>query len=64
MDYVTSDDGEPMFSKTFQVEPQSKIQYKFRVGEGDWWVLDDDAATGRCMIRTLNHSGVSDDIDT
>lgn len=48
MDYVTDDDGEPAFSRTFEVEPDSKIQYKFRVGEGDWWVLNDDAPTGMC----------------
>lgn len=49
MDYVTSDDGEPIFSKTFLVEPDSKIQYKFRVGEGDWWVLNDEAPTSTCI---------------
>lgn len=48
MDYAPGEDGEPTFSKTFQVEPDSKIQYKFRVGDGDWWVLNEDAPTGRC----------------
>lgn len=46
MDHTTAEDGEPIFTKTFQVAPNAKIQYKFRVGESDWWVLNDDAPTG------------------
>ncbi|KAL1880599.1 hypothetical protein Daus18300_001210 [Diaporthe australafricana] len=43
MEYTTGEDGAITFSKAFDVEPSSKIQYKFRVGPGDWWVLDEDA---------------------
>ncbi|KAI7787941.1 hypothetical protein LA080_013246 [Diaporthe eres] len=43
MDYTTGEDGESTFSKAFDVEPSSKIQYKFRVGPGDWWILDESA---------------------
>ncbi|KKY35961.1 putative pt repeat family protein [Diaporthe ampelina] len=43
MDYTTGEDGEFNFSKAFDVEPNAKIQYKFRVGPGDWWVLDEGA---------------------
>lgn len=45
MEYTTGEDGEFTFSKAFYVEPKSKIQYKFRVGPGDWWVLDESAPT-------------------
>ncbi|KAK2605133.1 hypothetical protein N8I77_007999 [Diaporthe amygdali] len=45
MDYTTDEDGKITFSKKFDVEPDSKIQYKFRVGPGDWWVLDESAPT-------------------
>lgn len=46
MEYTTSDEGVHTFTKTLQVEPESKIVYKFRVGEGDWWLLNEDAPTG------------------
>lgn len=46
MEHTTGEDGEFTFSKAFDVEPNSKIQYKFRVGPGDWWVLDEGAAIG------------------
>ena len=46
MDYTTGEDGEFNFSKAFDVEPNAKIQYKFRVGPGDWWVLDEGAPIG------------------
>ncbi|POS80163.1 hypothetical protein DHEL01_v201426 [Diaporthe helianthi] len=43
MEYTTGEDREFTFSKAFDVEPNSKIQYKFRAGPGDWWVLDESA---------------------
>lgn len=45
MEYTVSEDGVYTFTKTLQVEPESKIVYKFRVGEGDWWLLNEDAPT-------------------
>ena len=46
MDSTIGPDGAYIFSKEFEVEPSSKIQYKFRVGHGDWWMLNEDAPTG------------------
>ncbi|OHE92002.1 hypothetical protein CORC01_12693 [Colletotrichum orchidophilum] len=44
MDFTTGDGGEHTFYKNIEVRPSSQIQYKFRVGQGDWWVLNEDAA--------------------
>ncbi|KAL0931821.1 uncharacterized protein CTRU02_212774 [Colletotrichum truncatum] len=45
MQFTTEEGGEHTFFKTVEVLPSSQIQYKFRVGLGDWWVLNEDAAT-------------------
>ncbi|KAK3944672.1 hypothetical protein QBC46DRAFT_337359 [Diplogelasinospora grovesii] len=42
MDYTTDAQGEHVFKKEVLAEPGSKIQYKFRVGTGDWWVLNEN----------------------
>ena len=46
MDYTTDEDGDYTFKKELKVEPDAKFQYKFRVGEGDWWIVDEDTPTG------------------
>jgi hypothetical protein len=46
MDCTTDEDGKHVFVKTVRVPPGTQIQYKFRVGQGDWWVLNDEAPTG------------------
>lgn len=38
--------GELTFSKTCVLAPGEDVQYKFRVGTGDWWVLDESRPTG------------------
>ena len=38
--------GEMTFSKTCVLAPGEDVQYKFRVGTGDWWVLDESSPTG------------------
>lgn len=43
MDYTTGDDGEHTFTKKLEVQPDSKFQYKLRIGDGDWWVLNEDS---------------------
>ena len=39
--------GENHFHKKFEVDAGSKHQYKFRLGPGDWWVLNETAPTGK-----------------
>lgn len=43
-DHTTSDDL--IFEKTYNDVPEGEHQYKFRLGHGDWWVVDDNAETG------------------
>lgn len=40
------DDGSAHFSKTFSADPGT-YQYKFRLGTGDWWVVDETQDTGQ-----------------
>lgn len=46
MQYTTNEAGEHEFYKEVQVEEGTAYQYKFRVGEGDWWMLNEDSPTG------------------
>ncbi|KXJ94498.1 hypothetical protein Micbo1qcDRAFT_193650 [Microdochium bolleyi] len=42
MEAAQNDDGEYLFTKSWPVEGGVDVQYKFRIGSGDWWVLNDD----------------------
>ncbi|CAD6444959.1 ac8ac712-7ee9-4ddd-ab06-e076f9af3e14 [Sclerotinia trifoliorum] len=44
MDY-TNDSDHYVFSKAVEVEEGKEYQYKFRIGNGDWWMSDEDAPT-------------------
>jgi len=46
MQYTTDEAGEHEFYKEVQVEEGRAYQYKFRIGEGDWWLLNEDSPTG------------------
>lgn len=43
MTYSTDGQGEYEFKAEVFAAPGSSIQYKFRVGHGDWWLLDERA---------------------
>ncbi|KAI9166847.1 hypothetical protein HJFPF1_02962 [Paramyrothecium foliicola] len=45
MQHSPSSDGELLFTAQVFVVPGTEHQYKFRLGPGDWWVLDDNAPT-------------------
>lgn len=45
MDYSIHE-GEHRFRKDFTVKSGISYQYKFRLGPGDWWVLDETAPIG------------------
>jgi hypothetical protein len=55
MDHTTREDGEYDFRKEVYGEPGSEIQYKFRIGNGDWWVLKDDGPTVTDSSGNTNH---------
>ncbi|KUI59545.1 Midasin [Cytospora mali] len=45
MECTAGSDGENIFTQKLEVDPGSKLQYKFRVGYGDWWMLNEEAPT-------------------
>ncbi|RKU40280.1 hypothetical protein DL546_000218 [Coniochaeta pulveracea] len=55
MDYTTDEDGEHTFKKDIEAYAGSSVQYKFRVGLGDWWVLNEDAPTATDSAGFLNN---------
>ena len=46
MDYVAVN-SEYLFTKIVHVSAGEEIQYKFRIGHGDWWALQEDADKGK-----------------
>ncbi|PKS10304.1 hypothetical protein jhhlp_002055 [Lomentospora prolificans] len=55
MSYTTGPDHEHSFSHTCKVEPGSEVQYKFRLGTGNWWVLKEGAPTVRDSAGNQNN---------
>lgn len=49
MEYTTDENNEHEFHTEVNVEEGKEYQYKFRVGEGDWWILNEDSPTGTCF---------------
>ena len=41
-----------LFTRTFESLSSGIYQYKFRLGEGDWWVLDEQSTVGEWDIPT------------
>lgn len=51
---VSSDaSGELSFEKFVTVEAGTELQYKFRLGNGDWWVCDDSVTKGMPWPRLV-----------
>ncbi|KAH9210779.1 hypothetical protein DL95DRAFT_196144 [Leptodontidium sp. 2 PMI_412] len=46
MQYTTDASNEHEFFKEVYVEQGKEYQYKFRIGPGDWWILNEDSPTG------------------
>jgi hypothetical protein len=55
MDFTTDEDGGHTFKKDIPAYAGSKVQYKFRVGLGDWWVLNEAAPTAVDSAGILNN---------
>lgn len=51
MQYTTDGSKEHTFFTEIEVEEGKEYQYKFRVGPGDWWVLDEESAIGMFMSQ-------------
>lgn len=46
MEFRADENGELQFHKEVQVEEGAQFQYKFRIGTGEWWALNEQAPTG------------------
>jgi hypothetical protein len=46
MQYTLNEHNEHQYYKELEVELGKEYQYKFRIGQGDWWVLDEDSQIG------------------
>lgn len=63
MQHAVDEEGEYTFTKEVEVEEGKDYQYKFRVGEGDWWLLNEAEPTGKYplydatfkRIRPISH---------
>ena len=55
MEYDTGEGGELVFKKIVSAELGTEIQYKFRVGTGDWWVLSENTPTVKDEAGNCNH---------
>ncbi|KAK8088054.1 hypothetical protein PG997_003015 [Apiospora hydei] len=55
MSYVVDDDSNHVFQLKTSAPEGSKIEYKFRLGPGDWWVLDETAGTVADDLGNLNN---------
>jgi len=53
MDYSVNGDNENEFHKDVKVEAGKEYQYKFRIGPGDWWILNEDALVGMYKYLVL-----------
>ena len=50
MEYTVDANGEHTYTKEVHIEPAKEYQYKFRMGGGDWWVLNEDSPTGTWKV--------------
>jgi hypothetical protein len=47
MRFTVDDQNQHRYHKEVEVEEGKEYQYKFRIGNGDWWMLDEDSPTGK-----------------
>ncbi|KAK7969129.1 hypothetical protein PG988_008202 [Apiospora saccharicola] len=55
MSCVVDHDSNHIFQLETSVPAGSKVEYKFRLGPGDWWVLDETASTVSDGLGNLNN---------
>ncbi|TAQ83404.1 hypothetical protein B7494_g8271 [Chlorociboria aeruginascens] len=55
MQYTIDENNEYEYHKEVEVEEGKQYQYKFRVGQGDWWVLNESAPTVTDDIGNRNN---------
>lgn len=55
MEYAIDTNGDFVFTRAVTVEAGSRFQYKFKIGSGDWWALDENGPTGEPSISFILH---------
>jgi hypothetical protein len=55
MQYTADENNEYNFHAEVTVEEDKQYQYKFRVGPGDWWMLNEDAPTATDNMGNRNN---------
>jgi len=55
MKYTTDENNEHDFYYEVQIEQGKEYQYKFRIGEGEWWTLNEDSPTVTDDIGNRNN---------
>jgi hypothetical protein len=73
MSCKVDDNGDHIFHLETTAPEASKVEYKFRLGTGDWWVLDETAGTATDALGNMNNvmttpasvgdGNVDDDLD-
>ena len=53
MHFTVDEQNEHKFYAEIEVEEGKEYQYKFRVGDGDWWTLNEELPTGRMESSLL-----------
>jgi hypothetical protein len=58
MQHTLNENNEHQYYKEVEVESGKEYQYKFRIGQGDWWVLDEDSKIGKfvCSVWLTSNS--------
>jgi len=62
MEYTTEQDGEHIFQAKVLAKPDSEIQYKFRIGLGNWWVVDEGAPAGNANHLLAIQAAFADEV--
>jgi hypothetical protein len=47
---VDEEHGTTEYHKEVEVIEGKEYQYKFRIGDGDWWLLNEDSPTGKSLL--------------
>ncbi|KUJ19516.1 uncharacterized protein LY89DRAFT_731911 [Mollisia scopiformis] len=55
MQFTTDENNEHEFHKKVDIEEGKEYQYKFRLGPGDWWTLNEDSPTVTDDIGNKNN---------
>ncbi|KAL3419159.1 PT repeat family protein [Phlyctema vagabunda] len=55
MQYTTDENNEHDFYKDVEVKVGEKYQYKFRLGPGDWWLLNENSPTATDNLGNRNN---------